>query len=89
MCLVCGSESWACTNRGESRLQAVKMRLLSAFKRCAVHDHMQNEITGIQQGLNILSVLDKIRYKKSDGTERFQRLQEEKYMKVANHFHRT
>jgi hypothetical protein len=40
----------------------VKMRLLSAFKRCASHDHMRNEITGIEQGLNIFFVSDKIRY---------------------------
>jgi hypothetical protein len=50
---------------------------------------MRNEITGIQEGLNMFSVLDKIRYNKSDRTEGFQRLQEEKYSKAAHHFHRT
>ena len=65
----------------------VKMRLLSAFKRCALHDHMRNEITGIKQGLNIFSALYKIRYNKCDGTERFRRLQEDRYRKVAHHFH--
>ena len=45
------------------------MRLLSAFKRCALHDHMRNEITGIQQGLNIFSVLYKIRYNNTSQQE--------------------
>ena len=69
MCLVCGSESCTCTKKVESRLQAVKMRLLNAFKRRALHDHMRNEITGIQQGLNIFFVLDEIRYNRKLPTQ--------------------
>lgn len=85
--LLYGSESWVLTRKKSSNIQASEMRFLRAVKGCSLLDQLRNE--NIRNDLNIFSIVDKIKEKRSAWSQHIQRMEDDRLTKVAYHYRPT
>jgi hypothetical protein len=84
--LIYGSEAWALSKRGESKMQSSKMLFLRSVKSCYRIDRIENDIL---QELNIFTIKDKIKDNKVRWCQHLNRMSEDRLPVKANQYRPT